>query len=99
MEEWVKIDNGEIEKHEKFVLFLYTPICGTCKVGERMLSIVEELLPNMQMKKVDLNYIPEIAERWEIQSVPCLLLFNKGEMSEKIYAFQSVEYLYNELKK
>lgn len=99
MEEWSEINLEVVNQYETYAVFLYTPLCGTCKVAERMLSVVEELLPLIPMKKVNLNYIPENAEKWEIQSVPCLLLFNKGELTKKIFAFQSVDFLYTELKK
>jgi thioredoxin 1 len=79
-------------------LYFYTPMCGTCQVAGKMLTVIEQLLPNNTSGKADLNFMPEIAERFEIESVPCLIIINKGEIQEKIYAFQSVPYLYEKLK-
>lgn len=45
-----------------------------------------------------MNYVQTIAESYEIESVPCLLLFKEGQLRKKIYAFQSVPYLYGVLK-
>ncbi|MFD1737702.1 thioredoxin family protein [Bacillus salitolerans] len=99
MEVWGKEQIiNQLQELNKLAIFFYTPICGTCKVAERMLVVVQELLPDLPLKKVDLNYIPDVAEKWQIQSVPCLLLFQHGEVRKRIFAFQSVEYLYKELK-
>lgn len=32
-------------KGEPLVLFLYTPLCGTCKAARRMIEVAEHLLP------------------------------------------------------
>jgi len=87
------MENQEIN----FTLYLYTPLCGTCQVAGRILSVTEELFPSLQMFKTDLNYSPKLAEDYQVESVPCLLLFQNGELKEKIYAFHSVPYLYEKL--
>ena len=87
-----------IESHDSFYLYLYTPLCGTCQVAKKMLVVVNELTPNVSIGMCDLNYIPEKARDWSIESVPCLVSFNDGEVVDKIYAFKSVEYLYNLIK-
>ncbi|MFZ3591377.1 thioredoxin family protein [Bacillus sp. DJP31] len=98
MEEWLDFQLEEIDQHTTHAVFLYTPLCGTCKVAERMITVVEELVPHLPIKKVNLNYIPKISEQLEIQSVPCLLLFKEGQLKKRIFAFQSVDFLYTELK-
>ncbi|WP_246946120.1 thioredoxin family protein [Bacillus pinisoli] len=98
MEEWTDFNPDQLKGTDRVALFLYTPLCGTCKVAERMLHVVENLVTEYPIRKINLNYFPDLAAKWEIQSVPCLLLFEKGEMTKRIYAFQSVDYLYRELK-
>ncbi|MFD4930679.1 thioredoxin family protein [Peribacillus butanolivorans] len=87
-----------VEEGETFCLYLYTPLCGTCQVASRMLTISLELFPDLKAGKMNMNYVQTIAESYEIESVPCLLLFKEGQLREKIYAFQSVPYLYGVLK-
>ena len=100
MEEWTKgkIETFLEEKRTGY-LYFYTPMCGTCQVASKMLTVVEQLLPDVPSGKADLNYLPEMAERFEIQSVPCLIVLKNGVVQEKIYAFQSVPYLFEKLKK
>jgi thioredoxin 1 len=98
MEEWSANDLDQLGKVGSVAVFFYTPLCGTCKLGERMLQVTTELNLNVNIKRVNLNYSPELAAEWEIQSVPCLLLLKNGEEIKKIFAFQSVDYLYNEIQ-
>jgi thioredoxin 1 len=99
MKEWTKeqIETFLDEKKTGYVYF-YTPMCGTCQVAGKMLTVIEQLLPETISGKADLNYHPSMAERFEIESVPCLIVLNKGNVHEKVYAFQSVPYLYEKLK-
>ncbi|NHX21916.1 thioredoxin, partial [Escherichia coli] len=46
---------------EKHLIFGYTPMCGTCKMSERMLDIANEIL-QLPVKKIDLNYHPKYSE-------------------------------------
>lgn len=94
MKDW----NGEeivkkIQTQGRFCLYLYTPICGTCQVASKMLTILQEIVPDIEFGKSDVNYIRPIAEEYMVESVPCLLMFKEGQLVKKIYAFQSVPYL------
>ena len=75
------------------LLYLYTPICGTCAVASKMMEVVSIMKSDVPMGKADLNYVQDIAMDYEIESVPCLVLTKDGVITNKIYAFQSVPYL------
>ena len=81
----------------KHLIFGYTPMCGTCKISEQMLDIANEIL-QLPIVKVDLNFHPKMSEQYKIMSVPVLLLMNKDREMKRIYAFQSVPYLLENLK-
>lgn len=98
------MNNWSIEdwKHAKAAeqiaaFYLFTPMCGTCAVASKMLTVIEAMRPELPIGKADLNYVQEIAIEYEVESVPCLLIQRKGEPIEKIYAFQSVPYLLEKL--
>ncbi|ANQ63710.1 thioredoxin family protein [Staphylococcus equorum] len=92
-----RADVHEHEEKEKYLIFGYTPTCGTCKVSERMLDIANEIL-KLPITKIDLNFHPDFSQAQEIQSVPVLMLMSKGKEQKRIYAFQSVPYLLENLK-
>lgn len=79
-------------------LYLYTPLCGTCKVTTRMLEVVEAALPNLELYKVNLNYASEWAREWQIESVPCLVFLEGRTVQKKVYAFKTVHDVYELLK-
>lgn len=83
---------------EKRAIYTYTPLCGTCQVAGRMLDIAAKIVNDLPIEKVDLNYSRDLAEKYEIESVPCLLILDGDQMKKKIYAFQSVPYLVEQLK-
>ena len=92
--EWLKEKNT----NRTTAFYLYTPMCGTCQVASKMLDVVKELLPNLNMGKANLNYVQEIAALYQVESVPCLIITENGQVTDKIYAFQSVPFLYEKLK-
>jgi thioredoxin-like negative regulator of GroEL len=77
-----------------FSAFVYTPLCGTCKAAERMLMVIKEMMPNLSLYKCNVNVMPQLAQHWQIQSVPCLLVFQQGELTKKAYAMKSVQDLF-----
>jgi thioredoxin 1 len=88
-----------MERKETFALYLYTPLCGTCKVGEKMLQVLYTMNPNLSLYKGDLNFLPDLARDWQVMSVPCLALIKKGQLVQKIYALGSVVELNEVLKR
>ncbi|TMU84603.1 thioredoxin family protein [Bacillus sp. BHET2] len=88
-----------IEDHALEAVYLYTPMCGTCQVASKMMEVVKKLPQPFHFTKANLNYLPQFAEHQSIESVPCLILFKDGVEKERVYAFQSVPFLYETLNK
>jgi thiol-disulfide isomerase/thioredoxin len=93
-----EIDQAELisklEQKDSFVFFLFTPMCGTCKIAERMIHVIAEMLPDVPISKGNINLLSGLATRWQITSVPCLLRLYRGKEQARIYAMHSVEHLY-----
>ncbi|WP_139992927.1 thioredoxin family protein [Paenibacillus paridis] len=82
----------------KTAVYFFTPLCGTCKLGERMLEIAELTGTSVPLYKLNINYAPRLREQWKIASVPCLVLLENGEPLQKEYAMASVDHVYSLLK-
>ncbi|CAM3551598.1 MULTISPECIES: thioredoxin family protein [Brevibacillus] len=97
-----ELNMTEVERRcagkQTFALFVYTPMCGTCKLAERMLEVTHEALPTAPLYKINLNTAAPLAEKWQITSVPALIIFNRGEIQETHYAMQSVGFLFEVLQ-
>jgi len=68
--------------------------CGPCKM---MAPAVERLAKAYEGKvkigKFDVDENPEVAGKYEIQSIPTTIFFKNGEMVDKLVGFQSEEAL------
>lgn len=88
----------EIWRQENLVITLaYTPTCGTCQVAKKMLEVIKVAMPDLKITKINLNYYEDMAIDFEIMSVPCIMIHKKGKCIEKIYAFESVPFLYKKI--
>jgi thioredoxin-like negative regulator of GroEL len=86
-----------LKNHSSGLIYFYTPLCGTCQVASRMLQVIENMV-DVKIGKVNLNFYPEMAKQFEVESVPCLLLIKDGDVIDQIYAFHSVPFLYEKVK-
>jgi len=71
-------------------LFVHTPLCGTCKAARRMLDVARVLTPELPIAAANLNMMPELAQVFRIESVPCLLFKRSDGAVRKQYRFGSV---------
>jgi len=76
--------------------FLYTPTCGTCQLAKQMMGVLAESLPEVKVFQINLNHHEELAAKYRVMSVPCLLIFQAGRHQESIYGF-GVAGLYEKL--
>jgi len=94
MESWTREQwETTLKESPKAAFYLYTPMCGTCAVASKMMDIISFMRPDIPIGKADLNYVQDLALAYEVESVPCLLIEKDGVLINKIYAFQSVPYL------
>ena len=74
----------EIKNSDKKVLIdFYATWCGPC---QRVLPLVEELSnehPEYVFAKVDIDDEAELAEEFDVMSVPTLIVLDKGEVVNK----------------
>ncbi|WP_243633179.1 thioredoxin family protein [Paenibacillus xerothermodurans] len=81
------------EASERTFVYFYTPFCGTCRVAERMLQVILTIKPTLPIVKCNINYCPQVAQNWQIESVPCLVDVEAQSVSRKRYRMQDVNEL------
>lgn len=81
-----------------FALFIHTPLCGTCLAAKRMLAVATEIVPEIQLMSANINVMPDLAQMFQIESVPCLLMKHKDGTWNKHYRFPSVTELVEQLR-
>lgn len=72
--------------------------CGPCKAQSPILKdIASELGDRVRIIKIDVDQNPEIAGRYQIQSVPTLMIFKSGEIKYKQPGVHTKQQLMNVL--
>ena len=92
---------SEVLKSDKIVLVdFFASWCGPCKLQG---PIVEELAAEIGAKakigKMDVDGNPQIAGKFEIMSIPTIIIFKNGEAVQRFTGLQSREILKQELEK
>ena len=84
----VNLDNFEEEvlKSDIPVLVdLWAPWCGPCKaIGTTVSEIDEEYNGKLKVVKLNIDQSPELATKYNIMSIPTLLVFKKGQKVDSI---------------
>lgn len=65
----------------------YATWCGPC----RMLSPVLEQIDAIEIVKVNVDEYPEIARKYGVMSIPCLILFDEGKEVKRNIGFLPLE--------
>lgn len=81
----------------RVAILFTTPLCGTCKVAEKMLVIASHVGVPCKLYKANINFMPYFREHWKISSVPALVLIKNGALVETVYAMQAVDTLVHKL--
>jgi thioredoxin 1 len=73
--------------------------CGPCKMIAPILGeIATEQAGNIKIAKLNVDENPELAMRFNVMSIPTLLVFNKGEVAKRLVGAKGKGALLQELQ-
>ena len=73
-----------INENRPVIVDFHAVWCGPCKTQSPILKqVAEELGERVKVIKIDVDQNPEIASRYQIQSVPTLMIFKNGVIKHK----------------
>ena len=73
-----------INENRPVIVDFHAVWCGPCKTQSPILKqVAEELGERIKVIKIDVDQNPMIASRYQIQSVPTLMIFKNGEIKHK----------------
>lgn len=83
----------EVIKADKTVIVdFFAEWCGPCKMMSPLIDkIAEEQGDKIKVGKVNVEENPEISEKYEIMSIPTILVIKNGEISKKFVGFTDKE--------
>ncbi|MCR4998676.1 MAG: thioredoxin [Lachnospiraceae bacterium] len=84
----------EVLQSDKPVLVdFWATWCGPCQKQGPIVEALADEMDDVKVGKVDVDEAGAIAERYNIMSIPTLLVFKNGELSAKAVGVQSKEAL------
>ncbi|MHA6251913.1 thioredoxin family protein [Oceanobacillus sp. CAU 1775] len=82
-----------------YILFIYTPFCGTCSVARAMLENIEAIHKQTIFYEMNANFEEEFMHEHKVEQVPCLFIMENHEVKEKVYTLHSTGNIYRYLLK
>jgi len=88
-----------INEVKPVIIDFHTLWCGPCKVQSPILKeLAGELGDRIRVIKIDVDQNQEVAARYQIQSVPTLMIFKNGEIKYKQPGVHTKQQLINILQ-
>jgi thioredoxin 1 len=89
----------EILKSEKTALVdFYADWCGPCQMMSPVIDEMSEELANVKFGKVNIDDYPDIAANYGIMSIPTILVFKGGEVSDTFIGVTAKDKILDALK-
>lgn len=79
------------ESGAKVLVDFYADWCGPCKMVAPILHELEKEYPKLIIAKINVDELTDLAVNYGIQSIPTLLVMEKGEIVNKAIGFRSKE--------
>lgn len=85
-------------KSGKVLVDCYAEWCGPCKMLSPIIDEVSKEVDTYSFYKLNVDDNENISREYAIMSIPTLLIFENGELKEKLVGFKSKEELLEILK-
>jgi thioredoxin 1 len=74
------------------VVDFWAPWCGPCKGVTKALEQLEEELAQFEFVAVDIDANPIVASRYDVLSLPTVILFSGGEAAETVVGARGADH-------
>lgn len=78
-----------IKSNKKVLVDCYAPWCGPCKMISPIVDMLSEEIQDVTFYKINVDNAQEMAVNYGIMSIPTLLIFENGEMKNRVVGFRS----------
>ena len=83
--------DGILQTNESVVLVFKTPWCLPCKKLDAVLDSFSKNRPNWEVVKINMDTNKDLAENYEVKSVPTLLFFKESKQLSSHIGFVNLE--------
>ena len=75
----------------------YADWCGPCKMLSPVVDEMSEELSDCRVVKLNVDEAPNLAARYNVMSIPTLMVFRQGEAVDRSVGVQSKQHILNML--
>ncbi len=87
-----------LEAKEPVFVDFYADWCGPCQMMSPVIDEMSEELANVKFGKVNIDDYPDIAANYGIMSIPTILVFKGGEVSDTFIGVTAKDKILDALK-
>lgn len=81
-----------INSKEPVAVDFWAAWCGPCRMVSPVIeSLADEFNGKMAVCKVNVDDMPDIAKKFEISSIPTVMIFKNGEVVDKVVGLRTKE--------
>lgn len=84
-------ENEVIRSDKPVLLDFWAAWCGPCRMLSPLVDEIAEENPQIKVGKINIDEQSELAERYNIMSIPTLLLIKNGEVTASSIGFKPKE--------
>lgn len=80
----------EVLQSDKTVLVdFFATWCGPCKMLSPLVDELAAAHPEVKVCKIDVDQSPDLAQQFQVMSIPTLIVFKNGQAASKVLGLQS----------
>lgn len=83
---------SEVMHSDKPVLLdFYADWCGPCRMVGPIVSEIADARSDIKVGKINVDEQPELAERFQVMSIPMLAVIKNGKMTDQVVGYRPKE--------
>jgi len=83
---------SEVMHSDKPVLLdFYADWCGPCRMVGPIVSEIADARSDIKVGKINVDKQPELAERFQVMSIPMLAVIKNGKMTDQVVGYRPKE--------